>query len=103
MDEQPSQSRQVPRGVAKSLQEELGSVDEGRRPQVEKIARSCSPKYLKMYFRTIRGEVSPRTAIKVHCFHCVCWEMAEAKRCTAKGCPLWAYRPGAKRGASDAQ
>lgn len=53
------------------------------------------PKYRKLYARAIAGLASPRAAIKLHCIHCCGWQRAEAVACTATGCPLFRYRPGA--------
>jgi hypothetical protein len=89
----PVQFRDVARSPTKTVQEELSGVDEARRPQVERIAKSCIKSLLRQYFRAIRGESSPRGAIKIMCLHCVGWEKSEAYGCTARGCPLWAYRP----------
>ena len=90
---QPIQFRDVARSPTKTVQDELSTVPEAQRPQAERIANSCLPRYRKQYFRAIRGDASPRGAIKIMCFHCVAWEKNEAYGCTARGCPLWAYRP----------
>ena len=51
-------------------------------------------RYRAHYLRSIRGEVSPRMAIKLNCLMCVGWDKEEAKLCTAPTCPLYQMRPG---------
>ncbi len=53
--------------------------------------------YRRLYDRAMRGELSPRQAIRLNCIHCCGWQREEAKLCTAPGCPLYAYRPKAWR------
>jgi len=83
-------------GVAtvQTIKDELLTLPEARRPQAERIASTCSIPQIRGYFKALRGELSPKKAICMMCLHCVGWERAEAEGCTAKGCPLWAYRPG---------
>jgi hypothetical protein len=81
---------------AKSIEEELETLDERRRPQAAMIAKSALKRYVPLYFRALRRELSPRAAIRMHCYHCCGWERREAAECTSTGCPLWMYRPKAK-------
>lgn len=51
-----------------------------------------------MYGRALRGELSPRAAIKAKCYECCAWERHEGGDdriggCAVRGCPLWALRP----------
>jgi hypothetical protein len=77
----------------RSLQDELETLDEHRRAQAERIGRSAAKTYVAWYFKALRGELSVRKAVKIMCYHCCGWDRAEADRCSAGGCPLWAYRP----------
>ena len=52
-------------------------------------------KYKSRYEKAIKGELSPRQAIKVFCFQCMGWNSAEANRCNTYNCPLWQYSPAA--------
>ena len=38
--------------------------------------------------------MTPMKAIKAKCLDCCCGDRSEVKDCTAKDCPLWAYRLG---------
>ena len=82
-------------GVAtgQTIKDELLTLPEPRRAQAERIARSASTPQIRGYFKALRGELSPNKAIRLMCLHCVGWERPEMERCTAYGCPLWAYRP----------
>lgn len=51
--------------------------------------------YRPMYDRAMSGR-SRRAAIKAHCLECCGWQRGEVARCTAPGCPLFQYRPGAR-------
>ena len=82
------------------LAAELASLPESRRPQAERIGVSCLPRYRRLYFQALRGELSPRRALRIFCLHCCGWEMSAARDCTGHGCPLWAYNswnPQARR------
>ena len=87
------------KSTLKPIQDELSSIEPTRRAQAGRIANSTPRRYQPLYFRALRGELSPRQAIKVMCYSCVAWGRAEAYCCTAGGCPLWAYRPRVKRSA----
>lgn len=43
--------------------------------------------------RAFSGSASPRQAIKAMCLSCVGFIRADIKNCTARACPLYAYRP----------
>lgn len=47
-----------------------------------------------VYNRAMNGK-SRAAAIKAHCLMCCGWNRGEVVRCTATGCPLHPYRPGA--------
>ncbi|MHC4397241.1 MAG: hypothetical protein ACYS1A_16510 [Planctomycetota bacterium] len=36
---------------------------------------------------------SMRSAVNAKCQDCMCWQVAEVKRCDIITCPLWSYRP----------
>lgn len=48
------------------------------------------------YYKALSGQLPPVSAIRVQCYHCMGWNIADAKRCTTKACPLWSYSPSAK-------
>ncbi len=56
-------------------------------------------RYKKAYQRALAGRLSPRTAIRLFCVHCVGWVYDDAVTCTARSCPLYRYRPGTGRSA----
>ena len=89
------------KNTSSSFQDELLTLPEDRRVQAGAIGRSVPDRWMHMYFRTLRGEENLTTAVKMMCFHCVGWEQAEVYACTAKGCPLWSYRP--KKDGEDVQ
>ena len=37
------------------------------------------------------GAGALKSAIKLKCLDCVCWDYKEAKKCEITGCPLWAF------------
>jgi len=80
------------KSTEKILQDELLTLEPSRRAQAERIARNAFASYRSRYFKALRGELSPRGAIRTFCLHCMGWEREEIARCTAKGCPLWKYR-----------
>lgn len=53
-------------------------------------------KHKGKYRKALAGKISPREAIKIHCFHCYGWNTPDAKRCNNTACPLWHYSPAAK-------
>jgi hypothetical protein len=76
------------------LLEALQSIPEAEgRPQAAKVASGVKPMYRGMYAESIIGKASLPDAVKVMCLHCVGWERKEVTLCTARGCPLWKYRP----------
>ena len=91
--------------TTKRIQDALSGVAPTQRAQVEKIAVSCPPRHLGRYLRTVLGKESLPEAVKCMCFHCVGWENArfEVASCTARGCPLWAYRPVGPEGDDNCQ
>jgi hypothetical protein len=55
----------------------------------------------KRYQETYRKAMSGRSkvaAIKAHCLMCVGYSAKEVRLCTARACPLYPYRPGARIG-----
>lgn len=73
----------------------LKKVETVRMDQVLKILASCPVKCRRAYLQSILGELSPMGAIRQMCRHCVGWERMtySVSECTARGCPLYAYRP----------
>lgn len=60
---------------------------------------SVPKRYLLSYMRAVLGVSTRKGAIKSYCQHCVGWsELPDAVRdCTAKLCPLYAFRPYQKK------
>jgi hypothetical protein len=66
--------------------------------ELKTLAQRAPVKYRGLYERSLRGSLAPRSAIKLKCLECVCWQRMEGgidqiKDCTVRGCPLWAVRP----------
>jgi hypothetical protein len=80
---------------SETLREERFQVLESTLSRWERVRLGSVPQsYLPAYKRAVLGESSPRSAIKAYCNHCVGWGgKAEVKNCTAKACPLYAFRP----------
>lgn len=53
----------------------------------------ATPMYVKVVQRARDGVASPRQAIKAFCLTCVGFARSDITGCTAKHCPLHAYRP----------
>jgi hypothetical protein len=70
----------------------ISRLDPARRAQVQAICDSAPKSARRGYLKTMRGRASPRFAMKIMCLHCMGWVRAEVPLCTARGCPLWAYR-----------
>lgn len=68
--------------------------------QVKQIHDSAPKWARKRYLDAARGGKSRKGAMETMCLLCCGWEREPARNCTARGCPLWAYRPGAGRRAS---
>lgn len=47
----------------------------------------------QIYLRAIKGEASPRQAIKSMCLECMDYDRVEIAGCTSTACPLNRYRP----------
>jgi hypothetical protein len=58
-------------------------------------AGSVPKRFKPLYVRALCKETTSRQAIRAYCQHCVGWsELPDAVRdCTAKACPLYAFRP----------
>lgn len=50
-------------------------------------------KYKGIVERAVRGQSSPRDAIKAQCLECVGYVRTEVTLCTSFVCPLYMYRP----------
>lgn len=53
-------------------------------------------KYRGTYDKAMDGH-SLRKAINAKCQDCMCWQVAEIRRCTIVTCPLHPYRPSTTR------
>ncbi len=55
------------------------------------------PKHRALYGRAMSGK-SKAAGIKAHCYMCMGWEDCPkaVAGCTARSCPLYLYRPGAR-------
>lgn len=56
---------------------------------------SLPPRYRRRAIESALGQATPRQVMRGKCEECVGFEEAESRisSCTAKRCPLWAYRP----------
>ena len=66
--------------------------------QVSRLVARVPQRYRQMYERALRGELSPRAAVKVKCLECCAWARFDGGEdriggCSVTGCPLYAYRP----------
>jgi hypothetical protein len=65
---------------------------------LKQYAERAPIKYRAGYLKALKGTASPRTAIKVKCLECVCWQRMEGGQdhiggCSVRSCPLWSLRP----------
>jgi hypothetical protein len=82
-----------------TLPEEL----EALRYQIDQVP----PKQRQGYIKALTGEATRTKAIAMKCYDCCAWQRKQPlesgqsidliKDCPVRGCPLWAYRPGARR------
>jgi len=66
--------------------------------QVSRLVARVPQRYRQMYERALRGELSPRAAIKAKCLECCAWQRFDGGEdriggCTVTRCPLHAHRP----------
>lgn len=66
--------------------------------ELKQLAQRAPTKYRALYERSLRGSLAPRSAIKLKCLECVCWQRMEGgedniRDCSVRSCPLWALRP----------
>ena len=85
----------------KSLPESILMLPPYRGASATKIAAHCPKHCQKRYAMALTGAKSLKNAVMCMCWHCMGWERAEVTRCTAYGCPLWAYRPKRKTEGAD--
>lgn len=67
-----------------------------RAERIESMAKE-GHRFVKLFKRVYSGKASPRQAIRAHCLDCVCFDIDAIRNCTAPACPLYGYRPYAKR------
>jgi hypothetical protein len=60
---------------------------------VERRLKWIPSRYRAGYLTSMRGEGSPREAIKAMCLQCIGYDPKEITRCTSTACPLYAFRP----------
>ena len=61
--------------------------------KLKEIPESCR----KLTRKAIKGECSPRSAIKAFCYECIGYVRKELENCTSPLCPLFEYRPNFAR------
>lgn len=61
-------------------------------PQQTAVIEECPSAYRPTMKRAFEGN-SKAAAIKAMCLACTGWLRAEVRNCSARGCPLWPYRP----------
>ena len=96
----PADTRQTAKKWLPRPKDARSRLDPTRQAQIDKIASTAPEQAKRAYLACIAGN-SKVKALKVMCWHCCGWVRAEVGRCTAKGCPLWAFRPY-QREAADA-
>ena len=79
-----------------SAKDAISRLDPARRAQVALILRDCPISRQKQYMRAVTGKGGRKNAITAMCIHCCGWERKEVYECTARGCPLWVWRPTPK-------
>lgn len=57
---------------------------------------SIPSKYKYQMLKAKKGLLSHKSVVKLNCIHCRGWSLKEAMLCTAKMCPMFAYRPKPK-------
>ena len=88
-----AESRELAEGSGLRAQETRCRVRTTLDPAIAKRAAEMPRKYRPAYLKAAKGTASPRAAIKAFCLECVGWQGAEVDLCTARACPLYAYRP----------
>ncbi len=95
--EKADTSGKVPIQEKKKLSEAFLSLSpEARQKAINRVAqrRADMPsRYRKLYDRVMKGEATPRDAIKMHCLECWGWAQIETSRCDNYPCSLYPYRP----------
>lgn len=61
--------------------------------RIKQVKAGMPQSYRKMYMDAVRGEASPRAAIKINCLECMGFDRGEVKACESDHCPLFQYRP----------
>ena len=67
-----------------------------RKEQIAAWREAMPALYRGTYDKAMSG-TSRNKAIRAKCQDCMNWQTAEIPRCPVVTCPLWPYRPGAKR------
>ena len=70
--------------------QESGDFD-AENPEAGVFSGDVPDKYKVMYKRAMSGK-SRKAAIRLRCLDCVDYSPKEVENCTAKDCPLYAYR-----------
>jgi hypothetical protein len=92
-DQAPKPSREVPNtGTSRTVQA-LDGADPTQDRGVAKRLRQMPRKYRSAYRRVVTGKAPRMTAIHLQCLECCGWQREEVRLCTARGCPLFKYRP----------
>jgi len=86
-------SRRSVASTQEAIQKRLSLVDPSRRASVDKRLKQMPVSRRNGYLRAVNGTASAKQAIKAHCLECVGWVGSEVTHCTARACPLYAYRP----------
>ena len=77
----------------RAIQETFSRVDPPRQAAANERAAQMPVSCRLGYLRAVAGTTSPREAIRAQCLECVGWVRREVTICTARACPLYAYRP----------
>lgn len=69
-------------------------ANDARMNQIKDRLEMMPPTCRMTYKAACEGK-SRKAAIKAHCQECVAWDqmVSQIEGCTARGCPLWLFRP----------
>ena len=81
--------------IAKTLAKEARRRYFENHPSIQRVAETMGEAFSKPCESLRKGSL--RAAVRLMCVQCSGHSEAEARQCTAIGCPLHAFRPGQKR------
>lgn len=70
----------------------LGRLERKLNPFQKKVLAEVPPSSKISYAKSLLGQLSASSSIKVKCLECCGWERSEARDCGIEHCPLYGYR-----------